>query len=663
MSTFDPTSPKYRYFVADLLSNAVIAEIPFQGVSYERAIKAAGSFSGSIAILDRTAALNLYDTTLPGRTSLYVVRDNVCVWGGIIWSRSYTASSKTLNVSASEFQSYFYHRNIWKTYSHDFSATLVSTGFGTSLVTLDFGSFSFVAGSPVKIEFYEISNFQYDGYYTILSPSLTTTTFTVGTPSGKPTIPAGTYTNITVRVRVDTYDYVRQLLDEVALDFSGIQFPNGEIQPGVSTSYTVTQKQLSSNVATLTVSAPHDVIIGQSIDVENVDSTFDGAHTVIDATSTTVSYDLTASDVSPTAVTGITRSVVSKKLEDNAIITLTTSVAHGFQPGDIITVQNVDDPTATDFCFCGVHSITEVPTPTTLKYVVYSYELNVEETPVSGTVVLEPRLWSNTYGPYPANADIGIEYSTGDYSLVNTPNVTYRGFELRSVGEELDEYSDIVDGFEYRIDCEYDADTQSFSRTFVLLPINFPNPPGTGQVAPLSRYGADRFVFEYPGNINEVTIDESAENSATRFFVVGNIGDLGDEASQPYSVASATDLLAAGWPILDMEETRQDEFDEELLYSHAQRYLTEFRPPVSDVKVSINGSLSPIVGSYKPGDWCALIINDEFVRMRLASDLEVRDDIIVRKIENIKVSVPDGTAFPEQVELELIPEWEVDKRG
>ena len=663
MSTFDPTAPKYRYFVADLLSNVIINEIPFRSVSYERAIKAAGSFSGSIAVLDRTAALNLYDTTLPGRTALYVVRDNVCVWGGIIWSRSYSASSKSLNVSASEFQSYFYHRNIWKTYSHDFAATVVSNGIGVSLVTLDFGSFDFVPGSTVNIQFYEISNFIYDGYYTILSPNLTSTTFTIGTPSGKPTLPAGTYFNVTVRVRVDTYDYVRQLLDEVALDFIGIKFPNGEIQPGVSTSYEVTQKQLTSNIATLTLNNPHDIIIGQSIDVENVDATFDGAHTVIQTTLNTVSYDKTAANVSPTAVSGLTRTVISKKLENNSAITLTTSAPHGFQPGDIILVQNVDDPSAIMFSFDGTHTITEVPSPTTLKYIIYAYDLNVVETPVTGTIIRQPRVFSNTYGPYPANADIGIEYSTGDYSLVNTPNVTYRGYELRSVGEELDEYSDIVDGFEYRIDCEYDPDTQSFSKTFVLLPINFPDPPDPGEIPPLSRYGANRFVFEYPGNIEEVVINESAENAATRFFVVGNIGDLGDEASQPYSVASATDLLDAGWPILDMEETRQDEADEELLYSYAQRYLSEFRPPVSDIKVSINGSLSPIVGSYKPGDWCALIINDEFVRMRLASDLEVRDDIVVRKIENIKVNVPDGSTFPEQVELQLIPEWEVDKRG
>ena len=659
MSTFDPTLPRYRYFVADLLSNVVINEIPFKGVSYERAIKAAGSFSGSIAVLDRTSALNLYDTTLPGRTALYVVRDNVCVWGGIIWSRSYTAKSRTLNVSASEFQSYLHHRNVWKTYSHDYGATLVSNGLGVSLVTLDFGSFDFTVGSTVKIEFYEISNFQYDGYYTILSPSLTTTTFSVGIPG----LAAGTYQNITVRVRVDTYDYVRQLLDELSIDFSGIRFPNGEIQPGVSTSYSVTAKQLSTNTATLTLSAPHDIIIGQSIDVEDVDSTFDGSHTVTAVTSNTVSYDKTATNVPLTPVTASSFNVTLKKLENNAVVTLTTSSAHGLQIGDTITVSGVDSPTSTRFVFNGTHSVSDVPTGTKLKYVLYTYEENVDEVASSGTVSLQPRVWSNSYGPFPANSDIGFDFSTASLSDVNTPNKTLRGFELTSVGEELDQYSDIIDGFEYRVDCAYDADTQSFSRTFVFLPINFPDPPAPGEVAPLSRYGADRFVFEYPGNIEEVTIDESAENAATRFFVVGNIGDLGDEASQPYAVASATDLLAAGWPILDMEEIMQDESDEELLYSHAQRYLSEFRPPVSDIKVSINGSLSPIVGSYKPGDWCALIINDEFVQMRLASDLEVRDDIIVRKIENVKVTVPDGTAFPEQVEIQLIPEWEVDKRG
>jgi hypothetical protein len=283
--------------------------------------------------------------------------------------------------------------------------------------------------------------------------------------------------------------------------------------------------------------------------------------------------------------------------------------------------------------------------------------------PATGEARMEAKLALNTYGPFPGNADIGIEFSTNDYSGVNIANNTYRGYELRSIGEELDEYSDTVDGFEYRIDCAYDPDTSSFTRTFVLLPINFPDPPAPGVIPPLSRYGADRYVFEYPGNINNVTVEESAENAATRFFVVGNISDLGADASQPYAVASATDLIAGGWPILDGAATRQDAYLESQLYGYAQRYLSEFRPPVTDIKISVNGSLDPVIGSYSPGDWCAVIIYDPFVQMRMSSDLEIRDDILVRKIENISVRVPDGVAFPEEVELLLFAEWEVDKVG
>ena len=77
----------------------------------------------------------------------------------------------------------------------------------------------------------------------------------------------------------------------------------------------------------------------------------------------------------------------------------------------------------------------------------------------------------------------------------------------------------------------------------------------------------------------------------------------------------------------------------------------------------MNGSLDPVIGTYAPGDWCSVIVDDTFVRQRLASDLEPRDTVIVRKINSFSVSVPDTPTFPEQVELDLISEPEVDKRG
>ena len=158
-------------------------------------------------------------------------------------------------------------------------------------------------------------------------------------------------------------------------------------------------------------------------------------------------------------------------------------------------------------------------------------------------------------------------------------------------------------------------------------------------------------------------MSESAEDGATRFFVVGNIPNLGNDESQPYAAAVATDLLLAGWPLLDKEENKNDVEDEEVLYSHAERFLTQQRPPVSDINITVNGSLSPKIGEFSPGDWCCVAINDEFVRMRLASDLEPRDTIIVRKIDGFKVSVPDTPSFPEKVDLTLVTEPEVDKIG
>ena len=284
-----------------------------------------------------------------------------------------------------------------------------------------------------------------------------------------------------------------------------------------------------------------------------------------------------------------------------------------------------------------------------------------------GSATVDPKAIVSTFGPFPGNSNIGVDFSTKDYSGKNIDPVSYRGFELVNVGEALSSYSDSIDGFEYRIDSSYDSETNQFKKTFVLIPIDFPNPPAAGELSPLSRFGADKLVFEYPGNIINLAIEESAENSATRFFAVGE-NDLGPDAGPPFSVASSNGLLRGvdsvrKWPLLDDDEKVDNIDDETVLYAYAARYLAEARPPDAKLSLSVNGSLQPLVGSYAPGDWCSLIVDDEFILERLRSDLEPRDNVIVRKIDVIKVSVPDGTTFPEKVDLTLVPEWEVDRRG
>ena len=81
---------------------------------------------------------------------------------------------------------------------------------------------------------------------------------------------------------------------------------------------TITNKALTSNVATLTTSAAHGLSVGFEVVVSGVDATFDGTYTITAVTSTTFSYAKTASNVSSTAATGTVTSNVCHFVDYNA---------------------------------------------------------------------------------------------------------------------------------------------------------------------------------------------------------------------------------------------------------------------------------------------------------------------------------------------------------
>lgn len=66
-----------------------------------------------------------------------------------------------------------------------------------------------------------------------------------------------------------------------------------------SVTYSVTHKQLVSNVATLTTSVNHDISIGETVVVDNVDNSLNGQFTVTATTSNTFSYFVVGTDISP----------------------------------------------------------------------------------------------------------------------------------------------------------------------------------------------------------------------------------------------------------------------------------------------------------------------------------------------------------------------------
>jgi hypothetical protein len=73
-----------------------------------------------------------------------------------------------------------------------------------------------------------------------------------------------------------------------------------------STVSAITNKALTTNVATLTTSAAHGLTVGANVLVQGVDSTFDGSYTVTATpTTTTFSYARTGSNVTSRASTGL----------------------------------------------------------------------------------------------------------------------------------------------------------------------------------------------------------------------------------------------------------------------------------------------------------------------------------------------------------------------
>ena len=113
----------YTYLFCDLLTDELLAELPMSGVSYSTELNGIGTLRGTIPYADETLPLDPEAASVPGRTALYVDRDGVIVWGGIVWTREPTGpGAKT--IQAAEFLSYYQRRYVKQTLSTDTSLIL-----------------------------------------------------------------------------------------------------------------------------------------------------------------------------------------------------------------------------------------------------------------------------------------------------------------------------------------------------------------------------------------------------------------------------------------------------------------------------------------------------------------------------------------------------------
>lgn len=144
----------------------------------------------------------------------------------------------------------------------------------------------------------------------------------------------------------------------------------GQVNTGPILSNTISNKALTSNIATLTTGTAHGFTAGDKIIVSGVDSTFNGTFAVASApTSTTFTFPLTASNVASTAVTTGTVAAydapvalaVTNKAKSGGFATLTTA-SHTLAAGDDVYVY-INDTTID-----GTRTLTSV-TSTTMTFI------------------------------------------------------------------------------------------------------------------------------------------------------------------------------------------------------------------------------------------------------------------------------------------------------
>ena len=109
----------YRYLFADLLTNQIIGELPLTGVSFTQQLNTAGTLQGRLLLSGLSSAqFNVLNSTIPARCVIYVDRNGILIWGGVIWNRTYNSADQTLTIAAREFESYFERRRITSSVSY-----------------------------------------------------------------------------------------------------------------------------------------------------------------------------------------------------------------------------------------------------------------------------------------------------------------------------------------------------------------------------------------------------------------------------------------------------------------------------------------------------------------------------------------------------------------
>jgi hypothetical protein len=105
---------RWQYLICDLVTGAVVDELPLTGVRMSKLVNGSGQFGATLRLGDLSVSQqrDAYALTRPVRNTVCAVRDGVPWWGGIIWASDYNSEQHTVTLAGADFWSYFDHRKV-----------------------------------------------------------------------------------------------------------------------------------------------------------------------------------------------------------------------------------------------------------------------------------------------------------------------------------------------------------------------------------------------------------------------------------------------------------------------------------------------------------------------------------------------------------------------
>lgn len=99
------------FYFGDTLTGQILGDLPLSGVSPEWVLSGSGAITGQLAITDPDVRARGALTLEAGKHSIYVDRDGVLLWAGIIWEiGDYDSATGKLPISAGDYWSFFSRR-------------------------------------------------------------------------------------------------------------------------------------------------------------------------------------------------------------------------------------------------------------------------------------------------------------------------------------------------------------------------------------------------------------------------------------------------------------------------------------------------------------------------------------------------------------------------